>query len=640
MKKRNSLSIAALLTFFLSACSFSLAEDITPPPGLQQQVVESSPVPVSTEALFPLVAPDPENGEAIYAQSCAPCHGETGLGDGSQATELPNPPAPLGDPEFARSSSPAEWYSMVTRGDLDRFMPPFNSLTESQRWDVVAYSFSLSAPPEAMEEAGELFQANCASCHGEDGSGTQDGSDLTVLEQLAAQTSEDFYQIISKGQGSMPGFESELSETERWSLADYTRTLGFASSARMVAQVTPTPSEFGETVEEPGVETPEVETAQEIRSGIIRGQMVNQTGEDLPDDLVVTLHAFESMQLTGTYTTTISPDENFTFEDIEMSAGRIFVASTEYNGAMYGSDIVTVEEGVDEVSINIPIFGTLADTSVLTVDRLHLFFDFSIPETVQIIELYLISNPTDRTVVASEEGGPVLTFDLPEGATNLQFQDSVLGERYIETPEGFGDTEAVPPGIGQHQVLFAYEMPYKRSIDYEKKFDLPISDVVVLLPEIGVRVNSDMLEDAGTRDVEGEMYHMYNSGNIEPGTTFEVSLSGTPGGGSGLLSGSGTGLSIGGTVVPTSLIVGMLAIGVALIVAGILLYRNSKAKEEEIEDEEFLEEEAYEDETIDNLMDSIITLDDMYKEGELAEEAYRERRTELKERLRKLQEQG
>ncbi|RPI80972.1 MAG: hypothetical protein EHM41_21620 [Chloroflexi bacterium] len=503
MKKRNRLSIAALLAFLLSACSFSLAEDITPPPGLQQQVVESSPVPVSTEALFPLVAPDPENGAAIYAQSCAPCHGETGLGDGSQAAELPNPPAPLGDLEFARSSSPAEWYTMVTRGNLDRFMPPFNSLTDSQRWDVVAYSFSLSAPPEAMAEAGELFQANCASCHGEDGSGTQDGSDLTDLEQSAAQTSEDFYQIISQGLDSMPGFEDELSDAERWSLADFTRALGFASSARMVAQVTPTPSETGEAVEEPGAVTPEVEAAQEITSGIIRGQMVNQTGEDLPDDLVVTLHAFDSMQLAGTYTTTISADESFTFENIEMSAGRIFVASTEYNGAMYGSDIVTVEEGVDEVSISIPIFGTSADTSVLTVDRLHLFFDFSIPETVQIIELYLISNPTDRTVVASEEGGSVLTFDLPEGATNLQFQDSVLGERYIETPEGFGDTEVVPPGMGQHQVLFAYEMPYERGIDYQKEFDLPISDVVVLLPEIVVKFKSDMLDDAGSRVIEG-----------------------------------------------------------------------------------------------------------------------------------------
>lgn len=640
MKKRYRLSTAlgifAACAVLLSACSFSLAEDITPPPGLSQPVSVSSPVPVSTEALFPLVPPDSQNGAAIYAENCAPCHGETGLGDGAQAADLQNRPAPLGDPQLARSSSPAEWYTMVTRGNMDNFMPPFTSLTDSQRWDVVAYSFSLSTPPEAMAQAGELFQANCASCHGSDGSGTARGSDLTDLERSASRSSADYYQTISQGQGEMSGFEDELSEAERWSLADYTRSLGLGGSSSLVAQATPVPS----GTEAEGTATAAAdEEPQTAGAGVVRGELINRTGKELPGDLTVTLHAFDNMQFAGTYSTTIAADESFTFENVEMPAGRIYMVSTEYNGAVYGSDIVTVEEGMDEISLSIPIFGTTSDTSALTVDRLHLFFDFSVPDTVQIIELYLISNPTDQTVVPSEEGAPVLTFDLPEGAANLQFQEGAIGGRYVSTPGGFGITEPIRPGMGQHQVLFAYELPYDRGLDYKRQFQLPISAVVVLLPEVGVRVNSDLLVDAGTREVEGETYHMYNSKRIEAGMPIGINLSGAAGG-SDLFSGSGPVVSIGNMILPTSLIIGILSVGIVMIVTGILLYRSSKAREEEFEEDESPDEDADEDETVLNLMDSIIALDDMYKEGELAEEAYRQRRTALKERLRKLREQG
>ena len=39
------------------------------------------------------------------------------------------------------------------------------------------------------------------------------------------------------------------------------------------------------------------------------------------------------------------------------------------------------------------------------------------------------------------------------------------------------------------------------------------------------------------------------------------------------------------------------------------------------------------DETADDLMDAIITLDDLYQAGEISEDAYLERRAALKERL-------
>jgi hypothetical protein len=85
--KKAAYIIGFLALVFLSACSFSLAEDITPPPGAEQVNLPGTQSPPSVEMVYPLVPPNPINGQAIYAEKCAPCHGATGQGDGPKARQ-------------------------------------------------------------------------------------------------------------------------------------------------------------------------------------------------------------------------------------------------------------------------------------------------------------------------------------------------------------------------------------------------------------------------------------------------------------------------------------------------------------------------------------------------------------------------
>ena len=82
MKLRN-LFLVAVFAIILSACNFTLAEDVTPPPGYV------APTPLPTLVLNPAQAPNVINGKAIYTEKCAACHGETGMGDGEQPKGLP-----------------------------------------------------------------------------------------------------------------------------------------------------------------------------------------------------------------------------------------------------------------------------------------------------------------------------------------------------------------------------------------------------------------------------------------------------------------------------------------------------------------------------------------------------------------------
>jgi cbb3-type cytochrome c oxidase subunit III len=622
-----------VITFALSACSFSLAEDITPPPG--SEVVEPTQAEVETisQDVFPMLPPDPEQGAVIYAEKCAPCHGDTGMGDGPSSGTLSVPVAALGDPELARQSTLSGWFNMVTQGNIERFMPPFSSLDDRQRWDVAAYALTLSVSKETLAQGAELFQANCASCHGTDGSGNGPDAaslatapgDFTSQERMAVKSEAQIAEAVRLGVGeAMPAYADQFGEAETWALAAYVRSLGFASAGEMAAAEAPESDAQAEaSTEQDPTQAEAMDTG--IITGTVQVSVLDAAGENLKMDLPVTLYAFDNMQYV--YDTTLETQEDgvFTFEEVEMPSGRAFIASVVYNGVTYGSDVSSVVDASAPVALDITVYETTTDTSNLVIDRLHIFFDFSIPENVQVVELYIIQNTSDKTVVAETEGGAVVNFNLPADATNLQFEDGELGGRYLKTESGFADTRPVQAGSGDYQVVFAYNLPYGRKLKFTQEQGLSINSAVILAPE-GVKVKGENLVDGGPRELQGTMYTMYTMQALSKGNLMSLDISGKPKSTDGSLS----------VDTRTSLLIGLGALGLALIVVGAWLFRRERMRPDYDEDDldEGDEEEAEESEADpDQLMDAIIALDDMYKAGELPEEAYLQRRAALKTRL-------
>jgi len=83
---------------------------------------------------------------AIYLDKCVQCHGETGKGDGPDAAMYYPSPASLIDAKHMSGVTDGELFYEISQGRKP--MPSFKKrLTEEQRWQLVLFVRSLSAPP-------------------------------------------------------------------------------------------------------------------------------------------------------------------------------------------------------------------------------------------------------------------------------------------------------------------------------------------------------------------------------------------------------------------------------------------------------------------------------------------------------------
>ena len=656
MKFRN-IALFALVAILLTACNLSLAEDVTPPPGYVPPTAGPTMGP-----LFPPQAANIENGAAIFAEKCSPCHGATGLGDGSQGKQLPVAVAALALPQTAQKVSLAAWYTVVTQGRMDRYMPPFASLSEQDRWDVVAYAQSLHASADMIAQGKKLYEANCAACPKDY---------FTDQQKMASLSDDDLVSLMKNGNGDIPAFGAKLSETELYSVAVYLRSLTFASAplaAVKAATVTPT-VEATETAvaTDSGTPVTQAATTGEATSvaaypnpaegtavaavqvtptlnataqaqatagtpvtlvGPVHGSVVSAVGA-LPSDLTVTLRGYDhgqdatsGPQETLTLTATPGAAGSVLFENIDLIPGRLLVAEVEYKGIAYQSEFAAVDAGTSEVTLSpVTLYDTSSDFSQLTIDQSHIFLEIA-DGKLQVIEFFNLTNPTKTTIIIPVADDQMALVKMPSGMTNLGYDAQQGDATPVQATDGF----ALPPSDKKYGVVAGFETPYVDSAEFELPFVLGLTSGSVLVP-VGVKLEGAGLTDMGQQDIgSGSIYQAYEFGEIKPGDSLSLKLTGTP------KSADTT------TTAPEAksnqpLVIGAGVLGLALIVLGGWLFlrdrKRADQKEGDDEDAEFEDSES--------VLDAIIALDDLHRAGKLPDEAYQKRRAELKEQLKKLE---
>jgi hypothetical protein len=354
----------------------------------------------------------------------------------------------------------------------------------------------------------------------------------------------------------------------------------------------------------------------------IQGQINNGSGGSIPADLTVVLQGYDNMQVAITEESQAAADGSFSFTDVERVADRVFVAVLEYDGILFGSDVVHAADipADGNLDLNIPIYDHTSDVSQLYADKAHLFLSFLAADRLQVMVYLLVSNPSNLVVSPASTDQPVLDFALPQDAANLQFEDSGMSQRYIQTSDGIGDMLEVMPGLQQHEILFSYEVPYtgKRALNFS--FPIQVNSATVMMAVDKVKMSSPQLVETDTMSTSMGDMRVFSGQNLADGQAFEINLSGR----SNLDSSTGISRNL-------SLGIGLGAFAVVLVGAGFWINRRQKREVVEPVASHLGENE---------LLDAIISLDEQYERGYIGLDEYESRRAELKEDLRRVRKEN
>ena len=122
---------------------------------------EPKPAPAPLYVSLGLDIDSPHDSPIVPAQKPSSFKGQ------QFSTNVPIPQSP----DYYQTHSPYQAFDQLNNAKL----------SESQRWDVVAYIWKSNTSPDALANGQKLFAQNCAACHGEGGAGNG-----VFAEKLAA----------------------------------------------------------------------------------------------------------------------------------------------------------------------------------------------------------------------------------------------------------------------------------------------------------------------------------------------------------------------------------------------------------------------------------------------------------------------
>lgn len=461
--------------------------------------------PEPTDVPLPDQLPVAASGGVIFAESCAPCHGEAGEGDGPTAAQLPAPPPSFTDPQTVWEQSPADYFHITKYGRIDNLMPPWqNQLTDEQIWQAVYYAWSLHTDAETVASGQALYEAALANA--------ESGS-LAALDALTAPDALPFATnaaLADALQSAFPDESAGWTDAERQSVLDAIRV---------------------------GSYIPPWESAYRAGDGVISGQVALVTaGEDSTReplaDHPVTLYAYNGFELAQTVEGQTDAEGRFRFEELSTNTGVIYIAESQYGGVTFSSDLVELSTDSPSAEIDVPVYEATDDDSGIYISRGNWIIDAQ-PGSVVVGLVLTFGNRSSEAFVGRVLDNTVDTpltvgIPLPQGAIDVQMQDGVLGGRYQQVGNRIYDTLAVPPGDATSRMFLSYRLPVDNdgALEIAQEFLYPADRLNLLIAEIpGLEAEASTLEFVGNDTAQGFAYRLWAGENVGA-QIFSVDMTG------------------------------------------------------------------------------------------------------------------
>jgi len=280
-RRRAVAALVVLIGAVVAAGCQSLVDVTGAKVDLRLAPHEQVEIPLVTNEDEQPIVPDAIEGKKVFDANCAVCHGANGNGNGPMAATLtapdkdvltallglfrielhrpalPSKPINFHNRDLEAVITPAIMYETVTGGRPHTAMPAFGpdasfgankaqTLTNAQRWDANVYEMMFRTTPAELSAAKQLYDQQCAACHGVNGDGKGPrgpeiaaqlwswarGEGPGVFTDINYMVQRDPSQIsnvimdgaVVNGRPLMPPYRDKLSKQQIDGLVDYVYT--------------------------------------------------------------------------------------------------------------------------------------------------------------------------------------------------------------------------------------------------------------------------------------------------------------------------------------------------------------------------------------------------------------------------------
>ncbi|MBI1987879.1 MAG: hypothetical protein HYS70_05990 [Nitrospinae bacterium] len=279
--------------------------------------------------------------------------------------------------------------------------------------------------------------------------------------------------------------------------------------------------------------------------GIIEGKVINGTFPDRPVSVPeVALYRQQGNQPPEKLSSQPTPEGHYRFEGVPPDPQVRYHLATTYQGILQYGEEITFEAGhppalgspqtapgsrggspitpaVPEKAespgkplktSDLKVYEVTADAGQLSVSRAHIILDV-MGQELTVTEFMILENPGNRAVW----GKKLLRFSLPAGAQGFQGPGELTNEA-AGGAGGFWLLEPIPPG--QKQLLYGYSLPYSgKGQDFQRRIDLPTTQLDVLVADKGLEVSSPSLSFQGPVDMgNNQKFLRWSATGLRPAT--------------------------------------------------------------------------------------------------------------------------
>lgn len=344
----------------------------------------------------------------------------------------------------------------------------------------------------------------------------------------------------------------------------------------------------------------------------VSGSVTNGTeGFAVPPTLEVTVARLTSDgEETTRRSAAVDGEGGFRIEGFEGGAGSHLVAAVTYRGVTYST--VADAGASSEVVLNLRVFETTEDDSVISVAADTLLVARGPRDVLDVVQRFRIANGSDRTFVgrSDDDARAVVRLPLPPRAFDIAADSGLAPGRVVATRDGLATGEPLQPG--DTSISYGYRVRVPASGWVLRREVVYPTERAEVLVGIGLELDGPALSFAGRVRVSGRSYRRFEGGPFGGGSTLTADI--TPSASSPVALWAVTAASL----------VAILA--VSLLGSRLLRPRRRRAAGAPLAGER------------ERVIEGIVDLDEAFSEGAIGEPEYGARRSEMKERLAALSE--